>query len=103
HNHKGTISSLTIQNAVRLTLLGELQKHAISEATKAVTKYTSSMVGGSFDEQEGGKGKIYRSSRAGLTFPVSRVEHLIRENIIDCKRVSSGAPVYLAAILEYLT
>ncbi|XP_078272093.1 late histone H2B.L4-like [Rhinoraja longicauda] len=36
-----TISSREIQTAVRLLLPGELAKHAVSEATKAVTKYTS--------------------------------------------------------------
>ena len=40
---KSTISSREIQTSVRLTLPGELAKHAISEGTKAVTKYTSSM------------------------------------------------------------
>jgi histone H2B len=30
------------QTAVRLLLPGELAKHAVSEGTKAVTKYTSS-------------------------------------------------------------
>ncbi|XP_076150458.1 histone H2B 1/2-like [Alosa pseudoharengus] len=36
-----TISSREIQTAVRLLLPGELAKHAVSEGTKAVTKYTS--------------------------------------------------------------
>merc|ERR1739848_841608 len=36
------ISSRDIQTAVRLLLPGELAKHAVSEGTKAVTKYTSS-------------------------------------------------------------
>ncbi|KAH7641615.1 hypothetical protein HUG17_4660 [Dermatophagoides farinae] len=31
-----------VQTAVRLLLPGELAKHAVSEGTKAVTKYTSS-------------------------------------------------------------
>lgn len=38
---KSTISSREIQTAVRLILPGELAKHAISEKTKAVTKFTS--------------------------------------------------------------
>ena len=37
-----TITSREIQTAVRLLLPGELAKHAVSEGTKAVTKYTSS-------------------------------------------------------------
>ena len=40
--HRSTITSREIQTAVRLLLPGELAKHAVSEGTKAVTKYTSS-------------------------------------------------------------
>ena len=41
YNKRSTISSKEIQTAVRLLLPGELAKHAVSEGTKAVTKYTS--------------------------------------------------------------
>ncbi|XP_033096182.1 late histone H2B.L4-like [Anneissia japonica] len=41
YNKKSTISSREVQTAVRLLLPGELAKHAVSEGTKAVTKYTS--------------------------------------------------------------
>ncbi|CAB1420982.1 unnamed protein product [Pleuronectes platessa] len=43
YNKRSTITSREIQTAVRLLLPGELAKHAVSEGTKAVTKYTSSM------------------------------------------------------------
>ena len=39
YNRRNTISSREIQTAVRLLLPGELAKHAVSEGTKAVTKY----------------------------------------------------------------
>ena len=42
YNKKQTLSSREIQTAVRLILPGELAKHAVSEGTKAVTKFTSS-------------------------------------------------------------
>ena len=42
YNRRKTISSREVQTAVRLLLPGELAKHAVSEGTKAVTKYTSS-------------------------------------------------------------
>lgn len=42
YNKKCTITSREIQTAVRLLLPGELSKHAVSEGTKAVTKYNSS-------------------------------------------------------------
>ena len=42
YNKKTTLSSREIQTAVRLLLPGELSKHAVSEGTKAVTKFSSS-------------------------------------------------------------
>ena len=42
YNKRSTISSREIQTSVRLLLPGELAKHAVSEGTKAVTKYTTS-------------------------------------------------------------
>jgi len=41
YNKKPTVTSREIQTAVRLILPGELAKHAVSEGTKAVTKFTS--------------------------------------------------------------
>ena len=41
YNKKATLSSREVQTAVRLVLPGELAKHAVSEGTKAVTKFTS--------------------------------------------------------------
>ncbi|GLV44743.1 histone H2B [Carabus blaptoides fortunei] len=42
YDKRSTITSREIQTAVRLLFPGELAKHAVSEGTKAVTKYTSS-------------------------------------------------------------
>ena len=42
YNKKPTVTSREIQTSVRLVLPGELAKHAVSEGTKAVTKFTSS-------------------------------------------------------------
>ncbi|XP_028558846.2 histone H2A type 2-C-like [Podarcis muralis] len=55
--------------------------------------------------KQGGKAKgkaKSRSSRAGLQFPVGRVHRLLRKGHY-AKRVGAGAPVYTAAVLEYLT
>jgi histone H2B len=41
YTKKPTVTSREIQTAVRLALPGELAKHAVSEGTKAVTKFTS--------------------------------------------------------------
>ncbi|XP_036703320.1 histone H2B type 3-B [Balaenoptera musculus] len=50
YNKRSTITSREVQTAVRLLLPGELAKHAVSEGTKAVTKYTSSKI---FDNRKG--------------------------------------------------
>ncbi|XP_045190989.1 histone H2A-like [Mercenaria mercenaria] len=42
-----------------------------------------------------------RSSRAGLQFPVGRLHRLLRKGNY-AERIGAGAPVYLAAVLEYL-
>ena len=44
---------------------------------------------------------LRRSSKAGLAFPVGRVHRLLRKGNY-AQRVGAGAPVYLAAVLEYL-
>ena len=64
-----------------------------------------------------GKAKS-RSSRAGLQFPVGRIHRLLRLKFYSpvciilvtllyrkgnyAKRVGAGAPVYMAAVMEYL-
>jgi len=94
--HKKTISSREIQTAVRLVLPGELAKHAVSEGTKAVTKFNAAEE----DRQEPVTHKFTRSARAGLQFPVGAIHAFLKEK---CKqRIGQGAPVYLAAVIEYL-
>lgn len=43
-----------------------------------------------------------RTARADLSFSVSHLERLLREGHY-AQRLSSSAPVYLAAIIEYMT
>ena len=43
-----------------------------------------------------------RSSKAGLQFPVGRIHRKLRKGNY-AQRIGAGAPVYLAAVLEYLT
>ena len=43
-----------------------------------------------------------RSAKAGLQFPVGRMARYLRQGGF-AKRVGAGAPVYMAAVLEYLT
>jgi len=52
----------------------------------------------------GGKSKTKstsRSNRAGLQFPVGRIHRLLRKGNY-AQRVGAGAPVYMAAVMEYL-
>ena len=55
----------------------------------------------------GGKGKasasrpVSRSGKAGLQFPVGRIARFLKHGR-HAERVGAGAPVYLAAVLEYL-
>ena len=49
-----------------------------------------------------GKGKsTSRSAKAGLQFPVGRIARYMR-NMKVADRLGSGAPVYMAAVLEYV-
>ncbi|XP_058045617.1 histone H2A-beta, sperm-like [Ahaetulla prasina] len=48
------------------------------------------------------KPKTSRSCRAGLIFPVSRIDRFLRKGDY-AERIGSGASVYMAAVLQYLT
>merc|ERR1719412_1886755 len=45
---------------------------------------------------------ISRSARAGLVFPVGRTSRYLRKGRF-ARRIGGGAPVYLAAVMEYLS
>jgi len=140
-----TLSSRDVQTAVRWCLSQELSKHAVSEGTKALTKFFSNaapnagarpprpVVPANDDdivlagpgvaaaagpgpavaaipvapavEPRGGprlakwRLRVSHSKRAGLQFPIALGKHLMHE---CSERVSAGAPVYLAGVLEYL-
>ncbi|GAA6015015.1 hypothetical protein JCM11491_001626 [Sporobolomyces phaffii] len=51
--------------------------------------------------QGGGDKKLTRSVRAGLAFPVGRIDKYLKKGRYSI-RVAKGAPVYLASVLEYL-
>ena len=106
-----TVTSRDVQTAVRLILPGELAKHAVSEGTKAVTKYNANPPGKlSAGEKKGTKLAGDRHSvsfRSGLQFPVSRVGKEVLLHVSSGgrrrgARKGAGAPVYLAAVAEYL-
>lgn len=95
---KATVTSRDVQLAVRMVLPGELAKHAVSEGTKAVTKFNSNLPA----TVKGQKNKAHRREfYAGLQFSVSRVENVMRT--MGLSRIGVGASVYLAAVCEYIT
>ena len=58
--------------------------------------------GGKGGRGASGKKSVSKSSKAGLQFPVARIGRFLKKGKF-ATRVGGGAPVYLAAILEYLT
>lgn len=89
---KTCINSRDIQTAVRLTLPGELAKHAVSEGTKAVTKFSSCNNAG--DDANW-------SAMAGLQFCVPSITAIAskaKEGVV----LTPGAGCYLAAVTEYM-
>lgn len=97
-----TLTARDIQTAVRLCLSGELAKHAVSEGTKAVTKSFSSRPPNGFRSSS-----MSASAKAGLQFPVGRIKRYMKTGgtakVMGFDRVGAGAPVYLAAVLEYMS
>lgn len=77
-----TITARDVQTAVRLLVPGELAKHAVSEATKAITRYSGDW------------------ESAGLKFPVEPQQHAL--GMAWREIVGEGAPIYLTATIEYL-
>jgi len=82
-----TVTSREIQAAIRAIFPRELAKHAVSDGTKAIT---------SFINEDSGSHAV----RAGIKFPPSRFDKIIRES--GGSRVGKTAGVYLAAVMEYL-
>jgi hypothetical protein len=48
------------------------------------------------------KGRVSQSSKAGIIFPVSRIHRYLKSAPATTTRVTKGASVYLAAVVEYL-
>jgi histone H2A len=93
-NSSKTLKARDIQGSIYLLLPGQLARHAVSEGTKAITKYSTTESGSVSSPKT-------ISKRSGLQFPAgSTVRHLK-----SCfgGRVQPAAGVYLAAVLEYIT
>jgi histone H2A len=89
---------------------GMVMSHSTSAKKKNRTYKLSEMSGKSGKGGGGGKGgagkstkkaKVSDSKRAGLTFPVGRVRSAIKSKI-GKMRLQKSAPVFMAAVMEYL-
>jgi len=69
--------------------------HSKSQSSSQKSKATSISAPGDITHKS-------RSQKAGLTFPVGRLHKHLKEGQF-AQRIGVGAPVYLAAVLEYLT
>ncbi|XP_034636867.1 uncharacterized protein LOC117882379 [Trachemys scripta elegans] len=98
-------TNLCAIHAKRVTIMPkdiQLARRIRGERCECCLKRSSIMSGRG---KQGGKVRAKaksRSSRAGLQFPVGRVHRLLRKGNY-AERVGAGAPVYMAAVLEYLT
>ena len=88
---KKTISDKEVSNAVRILFSGDLAENSIREGTKSVTKFNIGTLKGSS-----------RQGKAGIIFPPSIAEKFLRNFGYSKVMVTSSAPVFLAAVLEYL-
>jgi len=77
-----------------------IHSHLLSSVANTLSQEEIKMSGRGKGGKVKGKAKS-RSSRAGLQFPVGRIHRLLRKGNY-AERVGAGAPVYLAAVMEYL-
>ncbi|KAI5413382.1 hypothetical protein KIW84_057827 [Lathyrus oleraceus] len=81
---------------------GGPRKKAVTRSVRAGLQFPVGRIG-RFLKKGGGprKKSVTRSVRAGLQFPVGRIGRFLKKGRY-AQRVGTGAPVYLAAVLEYL-
>jgi histone H2A len=96
-----TIDARSVQSAIRLVLPGELGTHAVEEGVKALFKYRGSVITTEALPAES-KTSMTKAARAGLVFSPSKTKVGGFFSLYD-KYVGVGAPIYMAAVLEYLT
>jgi histone H2A len=87
-----TLSARAIESATKIVLPTELKSHALSTAQKALVK---------FSQSQRTEDPLRVEKRAGLKFPVARVEHLVRVHCPELK-ISEKACIYLTTVLEYM-
>lgn len=107
----GMTTPRDIQTAVRRVFPGELAKHAVSEGTKAVTKFTGKNCVSLKDGKVQYSGTLTAASdvndvnsaisnAAGLQAPVLEIAHVLHTRLGNLSSLT--AAVYLAATMEYI-
>jgi len=105
-----TVTSKQLELAVETFFPGNLRDHACAEGAKAVKKFDKN----SFVRNREGKISEYiregktKNVKSGLVFSVGATKQIILSQINssggdDVNRVAETAPVFLTAVLEYLT
>ena len=113
YNGKHTMTSREINAAVNLILSEQLAEHAAKSGIIASKKYADTIEENKSkkqqlssteeeDNEKTAEKRTSRSQKAGVIFPVSKLSNIIREYGY-AKRVGSTAPVFLSAVLDYMT
>ena len=93
-SQKKTLSTKEIQNTLKIILPSKLLEKAVSRGECAINMYK-----GNTAVYKG----ISRQKKAGIIFPPSVTEKYLRNFGCSTILVTNNSPVYLAAVLEYLT
>lgn len=89
---KKTISEKEVCNALIFVLSGEILTNSISEGDRAVSNFSETQ-----------NSKSSRQSKANIIFPPSITEKFLRDFGTTRLFIKSSAPIFLAAVLEYIT
>lgn len=85
-----TISEKEIINALKISLSGELLKNSLIEGEKSILNFNNTDKKGS------------RQNKADIIFPPCITEKFLRNFGISKIMVTSSAPIFFAAVIEYL-
>lgn len=89
-----------VRSAVETLVPAPLSDYCIQQGRSAVAKYQESIKSETAKAETTNKNKpVSRASRAGLVFPVPRVEKFLRNFVPSVK---TSAVVFLTAVLQYL-
>ncbi|MED6198669.1 hypothetical protein PIB30_068679 [Stylosanthes scabra] len=78
-----------------------MDEETTTTVTAATTTTTTTVKPASGRDGRQRKKSISKSAKAGLQFPVGRIARYMKNGRYS-KRLGTGAPIYLAAVLEYL-